>query len=150
MSGPIYRVCLTATFEAEVIRARGATKGATRGNTGGQRQRLYGSKWYRRRGPATMLGGWVGHDPTSAYTHTQVCDVSQLRLTRCVRHRIVPLFSQATAASLAINGVSGCSLNPAISLGTAISHAITTNLSALNFLPVYRYARVACVFAAIL
>jgi glycerol uptake facilitator-like aquaporin len=43
----------------------------------------------------------------------------------------------ATAASFAINGVSGCFLNPAISLGTALVHAISTGIGALKFLPLY-------------
>lgn len=42
-----------------------------------------------------------------------------------------------TAASLAAGGISGCSLNPAVSLGSALTAAPQRGLAALRYLPLY-------------
>lgn len=43
-----------------------------------------------------------------------------------------------SAAAVAIGGISGCSLNPAVSVGVATAHAVTSGLTAaLHYLPMY-------------
>jgi len=41
------------------------------------------------------------------------------------------------SATLAIGGISGCSLNPAVSLGAALASAFTVGLGSLYYLPLY-------------
>merc|ERR1719487_1302201 len=45
-----------------------------------------------------------------------------------------------TAAALAIGGISGCSLNPAVSLGALASHYHTSGDSAWKYLPMYFFS----------